>query len=107
MNLNEYQRLSRRTLPKKNRFDNLSNYSMGLCGESGEVADELKKVIYHGHDLDVEKIAKELGDVMHYVAGIATFLELDLSDIAQGNLDKLSERYPNGFSEEDSINRII
>jgi len=45
MNLNEYQKLSRRTLPKKNRFNNLSNYAMGLCGEAGEVTDELKKVI--------------------------------------------------------------
>ena len=107
MNMNGYQRLSRRTLPKKNRFNNLSNYSMGLCGESGEVTDELKKVIYHGHDLDVDKIAKELGDVLHYVAGIATFLELDLSDIAQDNLDKLSERYPDGFSEENSRNRVV
>lgn len=103
--LNDYQRLSRRTLPTGNRLDNLSNYALGICGESGEVADELKKVIYHGHDLDAEKIKGELGDVLHYVAGIATFLEIDLNDIAHSNINKLKERFPNGFTTEDSIRR--
>lgn len=107
MLLNEYQRLSTRTLPKQSQFNNLSNYSMGLCGESGEVADELKKVIYHGHDLDIEKIEKELGDVLHYISGLASMLEISLDDVAKKNIDKLKARYPNGFKKEDSINRIV
>lgn|SRR5690625_3993800 len=107
MNLNEYQTLSRRTLPKDNYFSNLSNYGMGLSGEAGEVTDELKKFLYHGHKLDIEKVKGELGDVLHYVAGIATMLELDLSDIAKYNIEKLKKRYPIGFSKERSINRKV
>lgn len=107
MKLDEFQNLSTRTLPKKNRFNNLSNYALGLTGESGEVADELKKVIYHGHDLNVDKIKKELGDVLHYVSGLASMLELSLDDVANRNIEKLKKRYPNGFSEEDSRNRTI
>lgn len=107
MNLNEFQKLTTRTLPKGSQFNRLSNYAMGLSGESGEVTDELKKVIYHGHDLDVEKIEKELGDVMHYVSGLASMLDLSLEDIAKKNIEKLKTRYPNGFNKEDSINRIV
>jgi len=107
MKLNDYQKLSQRTIPQSNKFDNLSNYALGLCGESGEVADELKKVIYHGHSLDVERVEKELGDVLHYLSGIATLLDIDLERVAQSNIDKLKKRYPNGFKKSDSINRII
>lgn len=105
MNLNEYQTLSRRTLPKDGYFNNLSNYGMGISGESGEVTDELKKFLYHGHKLDIEKVKGELGGVLHYLAGIATMLEIDLSDVAQSNINKLRNRYPSGFNSEDSINR--
>lgn len=107
MNLNEYQTLSTRTLPKGNRLNNLSNYAMGLCGESGEVTDELKKVIYHGHDLNVEKIENGLGDVLHYLSGLASMLELSLEDVARKNIEKLKERYPDGFTEERSRNRVV
>lgn len=107
MNLNEYQTLSRRTLPKDGHFNNLSNYGMGLSGEAGEVTDELKKFLYHGHELDVHKIKGELGDVLHYIAGIATMLEIDLSDVAKANIYKLKNRYPEGFNKEDSRNRVV
>lgn len=103
MDLDKYQQLSRRTLPQKHLYDNLTNYCLGIAGESGEVADEIKKVIFHGHNLDVGKVKSELGDVLHYVAGIATMLELDLSEVAQANIDKLKRRYPDGFNEKDSV----
>ena|SRR5699024_59213 len=105
MNMNEYQSLSTRTLPKNNQFDNLANYALGIVGESAEVADELKKVIYHGHDLNVDKLAEELGDVSHYLAGLCTMLDLSLEDVAKGNINKLKKRFPNGFNKEDSIKR--
>ena len=107
MDLNEFQRLSTRTLPQGSTFNRLSNYAMGLSGEAGEVTDELKKVIYHGHDLNIDKLEKELGDVLHYVSGLATLLDLSLSDVAEKNIEKLKARYPNGFSEKDSRNRKI
>lgn len=78
---------------------------LGLTGESGEVADLVKKHVGHGHVLDVSVVAKELGDVMWYVATIASALGLDLNTVMETNIDKLKKRYPDGFSSEASINR--
>src|SRR5699024_6123823 len=91
----------------KNRSmaEQLSNYCMGLSGESGEVVDELKKVLFHGHDLNIDEIEKELGDVLWYVSAIATTLGIELNMIAHNNVDKLKARYPEGFSEKDSVAR--
>lgn len=105
MRLNEYQNLSKRTLPNKGIRDNLSNYGMGIVGEAGEVTDYLKKVLHHGHKLSVDKLKEELGDILHYAAGLATFLDLTLEEIAYENIEKLKKRYPDGFSEEASRNR--
>jgi len=107
MKLNDYQRLSRRTMPNSGFYDTLSNYAMGISGEAGEITDEIKKIIYHGHDLDAEKIKGELGDLLHYVAGVATLLEIELNDVGAYNINKLKKRYPEGFSEEASRNRVI
>lgn len=79
--------------------------SMGLAGESGEVIDYLKKWVGHGHDLDRDYVEKELGDVLWYLAEIATALEMDLEKIAAKNNEKLESRYPAGFSTDRSINR--
>jgi NTP pyrophosphatase (non-canonical NTP hydrolase) len=79
--------------------------SMGLAGESGEVIDYLKKWVGHGHELDRDYVEKELGDVLWYLAEIATALEMDLEKIALKNNDKLESRYPGGFSSERSIHR--
>lgn len=79
--------------------------ALGLTGESGEVADILKKVVFHGHDLDKAKLKAELGDVLWYVARLASALDLSLSDIMQHNIDKLQARYPEGFNSEASRNR--
>lgn len=110
MKLNDYQELSKRTLPDHlvwdDKKDALSNYSMGLAGESGEVIDVLKKFVHHRHTLDIFKLEEELGDVLHYVAGLATMLGLNLSDIAEGNVNKLLKRFPNGFTSEDSVKRV-
>lgn len=110
MKLNEYQELSKRTMPDYLTWEDkrlaISNYSMGLAGESGEVIDILKKAVHHGHMLDVAEVKTELGDVLHYAAGLATMIGANLEDIAAGNIDKLLERFPNGFTAEDSINRI-
>ena len=113
MNLNEYQNLSKRTMPIIDDVTDAeqvnkvrANYALGLTGESGEVADIVKKEVFHGHDTDQEAIKKELGDVMHYVAGVATLYGLTLEDVTQANIAKLSKRYPDGFSVEDSIRRL-
>lgn len=84
----------------------LINYTLGLVCEAGEFGDMIKKHLFHSHDLDVEEIKKELGDVMWYLSNICNVLDIELGDVATGNIEKLKKRYPNGFSVKDSINRV-
>jgi NTP pyrophosphatase (non-canonical NTP hydrolase) len=79
--------------------------ALGLTGESGEVADMIKKTLYHGHLIDIEKLIKELGDVLWYISVMAETLDIPLEKIAEQNIAKLAARYPEGFSEYLSINR--
>ena len=106
MTINEYQKLAMTTLnPELEQKDVLINGVMGLCGESGEVIDLVKKHLAQGHELDTEKMAKELGDVAWYLAETATAIGYSLEDIFQMNIDKLKKRYPEGFSTEKSVKR--
>ena len=106
MTPNEYQKLAMTTLnPELSKKDVLINSVMGLCGESGEAIDIVKKWLAHGHELDREHLKKELGDIAWYLAEAATALDMDLEEILQANIDKLKKRYPQGFSAADSINR--
>lgn len=99
MNFSEYQRLSRRTAEYP-REAWLAYPALGLAGEAGEIAEHAKKAIRDdgGSVSDQRKSAmsKELGDVLWYVAQIATELGLDLDAIAQQNLDKLLSRQQRG-----------
>lgn len=85
--------------------EHIVNGALGLAGESGEVADIVKKAMFQGHAIDKEHIAKELGDVLWYVAETATAIGYDLETIMQMNIDKLIKRYPEGFSSQRSMNR--
>ena len=106
MTVNEYQKLAMTTLnPALDRKDVLINGVMGLCGESGEAIDIVKKWLAQGHELDKEKLAKELGDIAWYLAETATALDLNLEDIFQANIEKLKKRYPEGFDAQRSIHR--
>ena len=106
MTVNEYQALAMASLNRElNQKDILINAVMGLCGESGEAIDLVKKHLFQGHELDREKLAKELGDIAWYLAEAATALDLPLEEIFQGNLDKLKKRYPQGFDAQRSQNR--
>ena len=106
MDANEYQKRAKKTLnPALEKKDVLINSVMGLCGESGEAIDIVKKWLAQGHALDKEHLAKELGDIAWYLAEAATALDLSLGDILQANLDKLEKRYPNGFETRRSLSR--
>lgn len=100
MEMNEYQTLARKTSNHDGltHADMIVNYALGLCGEAGEVAEKLKKLIYHKvSDVTADDIAAELGDVQWYVSQIADLLGRSLEEIAAGNVAKLESRYPNGF----------
>jgi NTP pyrophosphatase (non-canonical NTP hydrolase) len=71
--------------------------TLGLCGETGEVAELVKKASWHGQPIDPDRMAKELGDVLWYVADLASHYGLSLEAIAAGNVEKLRRRYPDGF----------
>ena len=106
MTVNEYQKLAMTTLnPALDKKDVLINGVMGLCGESGEAIDIVKKWLAQGHELDKEKLAKELGDIAWYLAETATALDLKLEDIFEANIEKLKKRYPEGFDSQKSIYR--
>lgn len=103
---NQYQKLALTTLnPNLSQKDVLINAVMGLCGESGEAIDIVKKHLHQGHELDREKLTKELGDIAWYLAEAAYALGVDLDDIFEANIAKLKARYPEGFDTEKSIHR--
>jgi NTP pyrophosphatase (non-canonical NTP hydrolase) len=107
MTINEYQKLAMVTLnPSLERKDVLINGVMGLCGESGEAIDIVKKWLAQGHELDKDHLAKELGDIAWYLAETASALDLSMEEIFQANIDKLKKRYPEGFETEKSLNRL-
>jgi len=111
MTLNEYQRLAQRTSSDDPgtfatvAAKKIDNGILGMAGEGGECADIWKKHLHQGHPLDREKLIKEAGDVLWYVAELAAGLDVTLEEIATRNIEKLRSRYPDGFAAERSIHR--
>ena len=83
----------------------LMENTLGLVGETGEVAEKLKKHIRDGTPLDKEGMTKELGDVLFYLAGLGYHLDIRLSDIANMNLEKLYDRQKRGVLQGSGDNR--
>ena len=106
MRVNDYQKAALRTVNNDVRDKLLENGILGLCGESGECADLLKKSLFQGHDLNKEHLAKELGDVAWYLAATSHALGFDLETVFQMNIDKLKNRYPDGFNSDNSLHRV-
>ena len=75
-------------------------------GEGGEFSELIKKQLCHDHPQSQIEMVKELGDVLHYLAGLATLLEVVLETVARVNIEKLEKRYSNGFSTQASIERV-
>ena len=107
MTFDEYQRAAARTWHVDLHPDlQLVHAALGLTGEAGETAELVKKATFHGHALDTDAAIKELGDVLYYVAALCNVLGLSLATVAETNIAKLQKRYPNGFSQADSIARV-
>lgn len=105
MTINEYQQEALRTVNDDSILPQFLNGVMGLAGESGECVDMVKKHLFQGHSLDTKHFAKELGDVAWYLAVTAYDIGYDLETILQMNVDKLRNRYPDGFDPELSRHR--
>lgn len=102
---NEYQQLASRTMNQElTEYEQIYHGVFGLCSEAGEVASIFQKQ-YQGHRPTEEHLIKELGDVMWMVAEICTANRMNLEDVMQANIDKLIERYPDGFNAEQSLHR--
>ena len=103
MTFSEYQEAARSTAiyPR----DRAIVYpALGLTGEAGEVAEKVKKWIRDG-SLDKEAIAKELGDVLWYIAALSGDLDIDMDEIAQRNIQKLQDRAARGKIQGSGDNR--
>lgn len=106
--INEYQQACLRFEPSDAKVSDLTRLEdglMGLNGEAGEAIDILKKYLFQGHHLDKTHLAKELGDVAWYLAVSANAIGYDLETIFKMNIQKLEERYPDGFDPERSKHR--
>ena len=101
MQINEYQEHCLRTAGQVD----IINGVLGLCGEAGECADMVKKATFQGHELDVNSFLKELGDVAWYLSVSAYSVGCDLETVFRMNVEKLKQRYPEGFDADKSINR--
>lgn len=109
MNFDQYQKLSRKTALYPKRGRNFVYPTLGLVGESGEVAEKIKKVLRDKKGIVDKKtkreIAKELGDVLWYLAQIATELGLSLEVVAVQNIKKLGSRKIRGKLRGSGDNR--
>jgi len=108
MEINEYQRKAARTLldrpdvPLSEGETMIIWNAIGLGGEAGEVLEEIKKGIFHRHGLSIDKLKKELGDVLWYTAAICTKVGLTLEEVMEANIEKLEKAYPTGYNSDDS-----
>jgi NTP pyrophosphatase (non-canonical NTP hydrolase) len=109
MEFNEYQKMARGTAIYAGAGNNFIYPALGLCGESGEVAEKIKKIIRDGNGVVSEEqkreLEKELGDVLWYVANLGVELGLEMDDIASKNIAKLKSRQDRGVLHGSGDNR--
>lgn len=103
---NEYQKLAIRTcsIPYDDKRGMLLHAIFGLTSEAGEAAGILQKE-YQGHAFDKLHMKKELGDCLWMIAEACTALEFEFDDVMLTNINKLKDRYPNGFDSYHSLHR--
>lgn len=104
MTIKEYQEFAHKgILSETAKREPIVGFALGLAGEAGEVVDDIKKKYFHGRDIDTSHTAEELGDVMWYVANLATELGYDLETIMQQNKAKLESRYSSMYDKEQTL----
>jgi len=110
MTFEEYQKKALSTvLSTGDEFKDLLHWVLGITGEAGEVAEKVKKIIRDKNSVvtedDKKELAKELGDVLWYLAVFANDLGVSMDEIAQTNLDKLASRKERGVLGGSGDNR--
>jgi NTP pyrophosphatase (non-canonical NTP hydrolase) len=85
--------------------ERLYENTLGLVGETGEVAEKVKKMVRDGNVLDKEGMTKELGDVLFYLTALASHLDIDMSEVAHTNINKLNDRKKRGVLQGSGDNR--
>lgn len=110
MNLDDYQKQALTTvIATDNEFKDLLHWVLGINGEAGEIAEKMKKIIRDkGGEVTAEdkaELAKEVGDVMWYLAVFANHLGVSLNDVAEQNLAKLKSRQDRGVLGGSGDNR--
>ena len=106
MNLSDYEAAASRTINQSlSDRDRLLDAAAGLAEEGGEVLGLVRKHLFMGHPLDRDRLATELGDALWCLAMTARAAGLSLDAVAEGNLEKLRARYPEGYSDERSRDR--
>lgn len=100
MDLKDYQKFCQEiSLPLETKEKEILAWGLGISGEAGDVAGCIKKTYIHKDD-KVSGIKENLGDTMWYIAMICNFYGWDLSDVIEGNVDKLKKRYKKGINFE-------
>ena len=103
MDFKQYQDKSFTTATETSK--NIYDMTLGMAGESGEIANKIKKVMRDGATLDKEDIKKEIGDVLWYCAGLCTVIGISLDDVAETNIAKLMSRKERGVIAGNGDNR--
>ncbi len=119
MDVNEYQRLAQRTKSEQfhvavnsvgkgdNAYRDMLHAAIGIATEGGEILDAFKKNMFYGKRIDVINVIEEGGDVLWYVAVLATACGVTLEDMMRINIEKLQARYPEKFDSSRSLNRDL
>lgn len=105
MDFSTYQQLASRTMnPALGREETLQHALYMCCAEIGEVHSLFQKK-YQGHDINRVHLVKEIGDVLWGLSELCTVFNINMDEVARTNIEKLLERYPNGFEVDKSLNR--
>lgn len=103
MNLKDYQELCKKTAKKFDSKDlEIATWGLGISGEAGDVASCIKKTFIHKNAVVQEGIKENIGDTFWYSAMICNFFGWNMEEVLEENVNKLRERYPNGFAFENA-----
>ena len=108
MDIQSYQKLAARTLPRlSSEQEDIQHMLFGMMTELGELVDTYKKHYAYGKELDLVNVMEEMGDIMWYWAGMCTITGINTSGTLQVNIDKLIARYPDKFEKELALIRDL